>query len=115
MILSPSFALTLDEVKRKIVGGAISGDATLVLDGPDIFLENVEIMDGSALIIRACKGAKITAKNLIIRNTGFKQVDLTSEEMVSDDTPEYLKLRGYRIEKHGAAIHEFAEPGIYTL
>jgi hypothetical protein len=35
--------------------------------------------------------------------------------MESAGTPEYLKLRGYRIENRGAQICEFPEPGEYTV
>jgi UDP-sugar pyrophosphorylase len=115
VILRPSFALTLDEVRSKISGGSIAGSATLLLDGNDITLENVEINDGSALVIKACPGASVTARNLKVENDGFELVKLTAEEMESPDTPEYLKLRGYRIENRGAQIIEFTEPGEYSL
>ena len=115
VILRPSFALTFDEVRAKISGGSIAGNATLVLDGKEITLENVDITDGSALVIHACEGAKVTVKNLKVDNPGFELVKLTTEEMASADTPEYLKLRGYRIENRGAQICEFTEPGEYTI
>ncbi|MCC7299761.1 MAG: UTP--glucose-1-phosphate uridylyltransferase, partial [Verrucomicrobia bacterium] len=70
VLLRPSFAMTLAEVREKIKGGSISGDATLVLDGKNITLENVEIAPGSALVIKAIDGAKVTAKNLKIENGG---------------------------------------------
>ena len=101
-LLRPSFALTLDEVRAKISGGSIAGEATLILDGKDISLENVNIADGAALVIKACDGAKVTVKNLTVENAGFELVKLTAEEEASDATPEYLKIRGYRIENRGA-------------
>lgn len=115
VLLRPSFALSLAEVKEKVQGGSIEGEATLVLDGKDISLENVNITDGSALVIHACEGAKVTVKNLTVDNAGFERVELSAEEMKSDKTPEYLKLRGYRIENRGAQILEFTEPGEYTV
>jgi len=115
VILRPSFAMTLAEVREKIKGGSISGEATLILDGKDITLENVEITDGSALVVHACPGAKANVKDLKIENAGFEMVELTAEEMESSDTPEYLKLRGYRIENRGAQICEFAETGDYSI
>lgn len=114
-LLRPSFALTLAEVRSKISGGSISGEATLVLDGKDITLENVNIATGAALVVKACEGARVTVKNLSVENDGFEVVRLTADEMASAETPEYLKLRGYRIENRGAAIHEFAEPGDYII
>jgi len=115
VILRPSFALTLDEVRKKIKDGSIAGNATLVLDGKDITLKNVKITAGSALVVKAGKGAKITVKDLKVDNTGFEIVKLTDEEMESANTPEYLKLRGYHLENRGAQICEFPEPGEYTV
>lgn len=115
VIVRPSFAMTLGEVRSKIQGGSISGEATLVLDGRDITLENVAVTAGSALVIKACEGAKVTVRDRRVENAGFQIVRLTEAELASDETPEYLRIRGYRIENKGAEIHEFTEPGEYTL
>jgi UDP-sugar pyrophosphorylase len=115
VLLRPSFAMTLAEGREKISGGSIAGQGTLLLDGKDITLENVEITDGSALVVKAVPDAKVTLKNLTVDNAGFELVKLTAEEMESDATPEYLKLRGYRIENRGAQLYEFTEPGDYSL
>jgi UDP-sugar pyrophosphorylase len=115
VLLRPSFAMTLSEVRAKIKGGKISGDATLVLDGKDITLEHVEIAAGSALVIKAVDGAKVTVKDLKVENDGFKLVPLSEEEQNSPATPEYLRIRGYRIENRGAKICEFNNPGTYSL
>jgi len=115
VLLRPAFAMTLDEVRTKISGGSIAGDATLVLDGKNITLENVEITQGSALIVKACSGANVTVKDLKVENDGFELVALTEAEQNSPDTPEDPKLRGYRIENRGAQIFEFTEPGEYTV
>lgn len=115
VILRPSFAQTLAEVRTKISGGSVSGQGTLVLDGKDITLENVEIADGAALVVKAVDGAKVTVKDLKVDNAGFELVKLTAEEMESANTPEYLKLRGYRIENRGTRIYEFTEPGDYAI
>ncbi|NOU35720.1 MAG: hypothetical protein HOO88_02960 [Kiritimatiellaceae bacterium] len=115
VLLRPSFAMTLDEVREKIKGGKISGDATLVLDGKNITLENVEITAGSALVIKACDGAKVTVKNLKVENGGFELVPLTADEQNSSATPEYLRLRGYRIVNRAVKVCEFNQPGEYRL
>lgn len=115
VLLRPSFALTLDEVREKIKGGKISGDATLVLDGQDITLENVEIIAGSALVIKAADSAQVSVKDLKVENDGFELVPLTAAEQNSTAIPEYLRLRGYRIENRGAKICEFSKPGEYQL
>jgi UDP-sugar pyrophosphorylase len=115
VLLRPSFALTLDEVRSKISGGSIAGEGTLILNGKDITLENVEITDGSALVIKACEGANVTVKDLKVENDGFELVKLTEEEQSSDAIPEYLRIRGYRIENRGAKICEFTRTGEYTV
>ncbi len=115
VILRPSFAMTLAEVREKINGGSISGEATLVLDGKDITLEQVDITDGSALVIKALNGVRATVTDRTIDNAGFELIPLTAEEMESSETPEYLKLRGYRIEDRGAAVFRFEEPGDNTV
>jgi UDP-sugar pyrophosphorylase len=110
VILRPSFAMTLDEGRNKVSGGSISGEATLILDGADIALENVELSGSSALVVKACEGAKVTVKGKF-ENDGFELVELGADA----DVPEYLKIRGYKFENRGAEIHEFTEPGEYTV
>jgi UDP-sugar pyrophosphorylase len=115
VLLRPAFAMTLAEVRTKISGGSISGDATLVLDGRDITLENVEITAGSSLVIKAVDGAGVSAKNLKVKNAGFELIKLSAEEQNSSATPEYLRIRGYRIVNCGAAVYEFTSLGRYSL
>lgn len=115
VILRPSFAMTLDEVRNKISGGSISDQASLILDGKGIFLQDVELKVFSALIIKACEGAKVTVKGSF-NNKGFKLIQLSEDERSNESSvPEYLKIRGYKFENWGAAIYEFNEPGEYTV
>ena len=114
VLLRPSFAMTLAEVRAAVRGGSISGTATLILDGPDITLEKVDITDGSALVIKAATGAKVVAKNKRVENQGFEQVRLTDEEQDDPATPQYLRIRGYRIERRAALVFTFSVPGSYT-
>ena len=115
VILRPSFTMSFAEGKEKISGGSISGEATLILDGKDIFLDNVELSGPSALVVKACDGAKVTVKGRF-ENAGFELVKLTdAERSAESDVPEYLKIRGYRFENRGAAVYEFNEPGEYVV
>ncbi len=114
-ILRPSFALTLAEAKAKIVGGSISGESTLILDGRDICLENVELSGQAALVVRACEGAKVSVRGLKLTEGGYEQVPLSPDQMASHDTPEYLKIRGYTYQNRGAHVYEFNEPGEYVI
>jgi UDP-sugar pyrophosphorylase len=110
VILRPSFAMTLAEGRSKISGGSISGEATLIIDGADITLDNVELSGKTGLVVKACEGAKVTVKGKF-ENNGFELVELGADA----DVPEYLKIRGYRFENRGATIHEFTEPGEYVV
>ncbi len=115
VLLRPSFAMTLAEVRDKICGGRIEGEATLVLDGPDIRLENVVIRDGAALVVKACDGARVVLKNLVVGGSGFALKLLDEQEAVSATTPEYLRIRGYRIVPDAPRVLVFPEPGDYVL
>ena len=114
VLLHPSFAMTLAETREKISGCSLSGKASLILDGKDIVLEGVELSDCSALVVKACDGAKVTVKGAF-ENEGFEFVRLTEAELASDSVPEYLRIRGYRFENRGAAIYEFDQPGEYLV
>jgi UDP-sugar pyrophosphorylase len=99
VILRPSFALTLAEVRDKIHGGSISGDATLILDG-DVSLENVTIPEGASLVVHANENTPCSLKDFVVTSAShFVIQPLTDEEMQSETVPEYLRIRGYRIVK----------------
>jgi UDP-sugar pyrophosphorylase len=115
VVLRPSFALTLEEVRSRVSGGSIRGEGTLVLDGEGITLEGVDIGDGAALVVKACEGANVKVRGIRVENDGFEIVRLTEEELGSEATPEYLRIRGYRIENRGAKTYEFSTPGEYVI
>jgi UDP-sugar pyrophosphorylase len=99
VILRPSFALTLADVREKIQGGHISGDATLILEG-DVRLENVTVPEGTSLVVHAQDSNPTALKDFTAPPTPrFVIQPLTEEEMNSDRVPEYLRIRGYRIVK----------------
>jgi UDP-sugar pyrophosphorylase len=99
VILKPSFALTLADVREKIQGGRISGDATLILEG-DVRLKNVTIPEGTSLVVHAKDDAPTSLKDFIATSAShFVIQPLTDEEMQSETVPEYLRIRGYRIVK----------------
>ncbi len=115
VILRPSFALTLADVRERIRGGSISGASTLILDG-DIILENVVVADGAALVVTAAPGTSVTVKDLVApTSSSFVWQDLTPGERNSSDVPEYFRIRGYRIVEHGVVRHEVKRLGKWTL
>jgi len=89
VILRPSFAMTLREVRAKIKGGRIAGTGTLILDGDGIRLEDVIIEDGKALIVHGetrtlCGNIQTPAPRLQL----LDPADTSAEET--------LLMRGYR-------------------
>lgn len=97
VILRPSFALTLADVREKIQGGSISGDATLILEG-DVRLENVTVPAGTSLVVHTQDSSPVQLKDFTAPQTPrFIIQPLTDEEMNSTNVPEYLRIRGYRI------------------
>lgn len=115
VVLHPSFAMTLSEVREKLSGGRISDEATLILEGQDIYIQDLEMSGRSALVIKACDGAKVIVKHACFSNEGFEMVRLTDAELDDVSIPEYIRMRGYRFEDRGAAIYEFDEPGDYVV
>jgi len=59
VLLKPSFAMTLAEAREKINACTLTDEATLVLDGSEIFVESLTLSGTSALIVRACSGARV--------------------------------------------------------
>ena len=114
-LLRPSFALTISEARAKISGGSISDEATLIVEGKDVILKDLILAGSSALVIKACEGAHVTVDGLTVDNPGFELVKLTDEEQNAADTPEYLKIRGYKYGDKGASVFEFNTPGEYTI
>ncbi|MEK7307601.1 MAG: UTP--glucose-1-phosphate uridylyltransferase, partial [Nitrospirota bacterium] len=109
VVLSPDFAMTEQEVINKVTGGTISDRSTLIVDGQDITIENLQL-DGT-LIIKTAPGVKLTVKDLKVSNKGWRFVDLTEEEMNDSTVPTYLKIRGYKLVKDEEKIIEITEPG----
>ena len=93
VILRPSFALTLADVRARIRGGSISGNSTLILEG-DTTLEHVVIPDRATLV---AKDATLKNQTIPVEENSYRLVELTDAEMSSPEVPESLRIRGYRI------------------
>ncbi len=110
VILRPSFALTLADVRERIRGGAISGDSTLILEG-DVRLENVTVFGGATLVVLAAPGESLALRDLTVSDgPTFSLQELTDAEMASEDVPEFLRIRGYRIVDGGVVARGSANP-----
>ena len=115
VILRPSFALTIADVRDRISGGAIAGEVTLILDG-DIRLDNVTIGDGGSLSVSAATGASVTVRDLAVSGgPTFELQELFDAEMQSPEVPEYLRIRGYRILDQGAKQFDVREPVVHLI
>ena len=108
-MLTPNFALTVDEVLTRAVGGpaiSISASSFLLLDG-DITIESLTL-DG-ALSIRACAGASVVVRACAVVNQGLRF------EPVAPGTPaKAVSIRGYAVGERSDGVElEVTEPGEY--
>jgi UDP-sugar pyrophosphorylase len=115
VILRGSFALTLEEVRKRVQGGSCSGTSTLILDG-DITLEDVSLSGGATLSVYAVPGASVLVKGLKV-SCGHTYVleELHDREFLSGETPEYLRIRGYKIVDQGVNRFVISQPGRWEL
>eukprot|EP00878_Enallax_costatus_P012422 GHUV01012973.1.p1 GENE.GHUV01012973.1~~GHUV01012973.1.p1 ORF type:complete len:435 (+),score=164.29 GHUV01012973.1:385-1689(+) len=111
VVLSPSFAPSLAQIKHKVSQHSIllAPKSALVLDGPDIRIRNLKV-DG-ALVVKAVSGAEVTIDGLAVSNAGWKWTPL---EQVKDATPEEA-IRGFRVIRNETSEFIFDKPGQYTV
>lgn len=88
IILQPSFAISLEEMKKRITGKVrISNKSVLVLDG-EVTIGGLEL-DGALSI-----SGNGEVKDLVVSNNGCPIVAIPEAEMASE--PPSLQLRGYK-------------------
>lgn len=109
IILCPGFAITQDELKDKINGGSITKRSSLVLEGEQLKINNLNL-DG-ALVIRTGKDCDVTVENLVVQNKGWEIKELDK----SVEYPEHVRIRGYVMEKHESMEIIIHEPGKYVV
>lgn len=94
IVTKPSFAVCPGEYKARFPKPSnikISGRSSLVLSG-NIIIESLDL-DG-ALVIECEEGASGTISSLVVQNKGWEKI---SDE--SSETPEYIRIRGYNLNK----------------
>ncbi|CAM6129903.1 unnamed protein product [Calypogeia fissa] len=107
IVWSPKWALTFSDVKTKLRGGCrISQTSTLVLDGENITLENLEL-DG-ALIARATMGSQAKISALRVANDGW---DLVPVDYTDKAFREEIRIRGFELDRLGQQVIFFDQPG----
>jgi UDP-sugar pyrophosphorylase len=98
LVLSPALAVTTQELQEKLGRGAglqVSGRSTLVLDGPAIHVDSLDL-DGT-LVIRAGPKARVTVRDAVVRNDGWRLVP------VGDEAAEEARIRGFVVGKEAAS------------
>lgn len=109
IILCPGFAITQQEVVEKMEGGKITKRSTLVLEGEDLKVKNLDL-DG-ALIIRTGHDCNVTVDGLVVRNKGFELEEVPE----GSDVPEEVAIRGYTMKKEEVMEIIINEPGKYHV
>ncbi|KAG5525128.1 hypothetical protein RHGRI_031715 [Rhododendron griersonianum] len=106
----PKWALTFADVTSKVSGScSISQKSTLVVNGSNIFLEDLSL-DG-ALVINSVidaevkVGGSVQNKGWILENVDYKDTS----------APEEVRIRGFRINKVEQLEKTYNEPGNFCL
>ncbi len=109
VILCPAFAISQQEILDKIKGGKITQRSSLILEGHNLFVKNLDL-DG-ALVIRAGPDSHVIVDGLKIRNDGWKLEEIPNGANVT----ETFSIRGYTMTKHDSAIYIIKEPGKFLI
>lgn len=109
IIICPGFAITQREVMQKIEGGKITKNSSLVLEGEDLKVKNLDL-DG-ALVIRAGHDCDVTVDGLVVRNKGYDVEEIPE----GSDVPEEVAIRGYTMSKNEVMEIIINEPGKYRI
>lgn len=115
VILSPQFAVTQDELNQKVAGGYLASHSTLVVDGEEIYINNLQLMGKTALVLRTASGVRLDIENISLVNHGYHIQALSDEEMADPEVPDYLKIRAYRLIADAPLVIDIREPGHYYL
>jgi UDP-sugar pyrophosphorylase len=107
VVLKPDFVLCPAEYKSKFPNPSqvkISSRSSLVIKSSGVVIESLNL-DG-ALVVECEEGASGVVRDLAIKNQGWSKV---VDE--SSDAPEYIRIRGYRIEKNETTHIIFKKDG----
>jgi UDP-sugar pyrophosphorylase len=109
IILCPDFGISKREILRKVEGGKITNRSSLVLEGQQLYVKNLDL-DG-ALVIRAGPSTHVTVDGLKIRNRGWELEEIPE----GADVPETVRIRGYTMAKHESKEYYLYEPGKFYI
>eukprot|EP00201_Polytomella_parva_P008755 CAMPEP_0175052040 /NCGR_PEP_ID=MMETSP0052_2-20121109/8141_1 /TAXON_ID=51329 ORGANISM="Polytomella parva, Strain SAG 63-3" /NCGR_SAMPLE_ID=MMETSP0052_2 /ASSEMBLY_ACC=CAM_ASM_000194 /LENGTH=907 /DNA_ID=CAMNT_0016316405 /DNA_START=213 /DNA_END=2936 /DNA_ORIENTATION=+ len=115
IVLSPSFALSLDQLQRKVKFGSITlhPGSVLILDGPEIQVEGPLEVKG-ALVIRSAPHSKVIVRAMKVENAGWIWDPVDPMEP-APHVPEEYRLRGFRVLRRETEEHEFLDHGVFSL
>jgi UDP-sugar pyrophosphorylase len=102
IVLKPGFACCPGEYNIKFPSPEkvkISARSTLVVRGPGIIIESLDL-DG-ALVLDVARGEEAIVRDLVVKNDGWLQVPA-----FGDDETEQVKMRGFKIERKDARYIE---------
>lgn len=110
IILCPAFTISQQEILDKVHGGRITKRSSLVLEGHNLFVKNLNL-DG-ALVIRAGPDSHVTVDGLQVQNKGWELKEIPEG---ANDVPETVKIRGYTMVKHESLEIIIKEPGKFFI
>ncbi|KAK8807403.1 hypothetical protein WA158_004162 [Blastocystis sp. Blastoise] len=112
IIMHPSLGVTAKSLQSHFGSNvSISSSTCLVLDAPDLFIENFQF-DGY-IVIRGVKGAKITLRNGSIHNKSASFRRIREEE--KDQLPLGITVRNYVLDVFECREINITEPGDYII
>ncbi|GLC50653.1 hypothetical protein PLESTB_000403900 [Pleodorina starrii] len=111
VVLSPSFAPSLGELRSKVAPGSIrlTPGSVLVLDGPGIRVVGPLVVRG-ALVVRAVEGAEVALGPLRVDNAGWDWQPLEGEAASEEE-----RIRGFKVVRRETRELIFDKPGSYTV
>mmetsp|Transcript_7041 Transcript_7041/g.10538 ORF Transcript_7041/g.10538 Transcript_7041/m.10538 type:complete len:205 (+) Transcript_7041:45-659(+) len=110
LILSPNFALTCQDIKKKISGKIkISSTSTALISGENVEIKSLHL-EGS-LIIVSKDDSVLTVDNLTVLNKGYFPENLPSSGTFSEAD----KVRGFVMRKMEDHTIEVNEKGKWTV
>lgn len=103
--------LTMQEIAAHFGKNVEIGDgAVLLIDGPEVTLENCKIE--GAVVVRACDGAKVRIHDCVLKNAGW-EVEKVDKEDISVENK--YALRGYKLVKKETRELVFDKTGDYDI
>lgn len=109
IIICPGFAITQEEIVKKVQGGSITERSSLVLEGQGIKIKNLKL-DG-ALVLRAAPHCEVEIDGLTVENEGC----ILEEIPEGADVEESVSIRGYTMNKKEVKEIVITEPGKYFI